>query len=227
MNLHRYKTFETVYLFNTDYKDYTFTTSEDGKYGTLKTTLWDDRKAEFLIQSSGSSEESIFRFHPTYGDILKEEEFLKAINDFIYILNKNKLKYKATLLTSVFDIHLAPYALFKIDPSVDILELERILATTKITNAKIKNDIPLDKLLYQTIQNDGKDYEWQGLKKSIENFLKNWAKLDNTDLHAVLQGLNILPNWSDIQYKKGRKGEGQQEFYVIIEKLRQFQNRYK
>jgi len=226
MNLHRFKTYETVYLFTTDYQDYSSTASKDDKYGTLKTVLWDDRVSEFLIQSTGEMKDSSFRFHPTYGDPLNEDEFLKAVKDFLYIFNKNQLKYKAKLVSSKFDQHLSPYAIFNVVPNVDISQIEKILATTKITNAKVKKDIPLDKLIYQTSKVEGRDYEWKNLQILIQKFLDTWAKNDNTDLHAVMAGKEFLPDWSDAQYKKGRKGEGQHEFYVIIEKLRQFQNRY-
>jgi hypothetical protein len=227
MKLHRFKAYETVYLFNTDYKDYAFTSSDDGKYGTLKTTLWDDRKAEFLVQSSGLEEESIFRFHPTYGDPLDEDEFLKAVKDFLYVFNKNRLKYKATLVSSKFDQHLSPYALFRVEPKVTVSDLERILATTKITNAKVKADVPIDKLVYQTAKVDGKEYEWSKIKQDIKKFLDSWAKHDNTDLHAVANGELNTAEWSDSQYKKGRGGEAMRDFYTLIEQIRQFRNRYK
>lgn len=226
MNLLRFKTYETVYLFNTDYESYAFSSSEDGKFGTFQVKLWDGRPADFLVQSIGKPEESVFRFHHTYGSPLNDDEFLQAFKDFLYIFNKNRLGITAKLETVKFDPPLNPYGLFSVKPQTDVYGLERTLASTKLVNSKVKKDVPVDKLVYQAAKGEGKEYEWSKIKIDIEKFLEDWAKHDNTDLHSVLAGKKMLPDWSAAQYRKGRKDEGMHDFYRIIEKLRQFQKRY-
>lgn len=218
--------YETVYLFNTSYKSYAFSTDQDGSHGSLKVELWDRSKVEFLIQSYDKESQN-FIFKQLYGEKLDEDTFLKSVTDFVYIFNKNQLKYKAKIERTNFDNVLQPWAIIHVNPKVDILEMERILATTKIVNKKVKTDVPMDKMIYQTAKSEGKEYEWSVLTRHIKTFLEKYAKNQDTGLHAVLNGSKITPQWSKAQYRSGKKKEAEYDFFVILEKLRQFRNRYK
>lgn len=223
--LYRYKTFETVYLFNTGYKSYSFSTDANQTHGTLKVKVVGVGDVEFLIQSY-DKDTSDFIFKQLYGPHLDEDEFTKCLKDLIYIFNKNQFGHVASILKVNYDSHMMPFATFTISSKMDIIEFERVLASTKLVNKKVKTDVPLDKLIYQTSKPEGHEYEWAKLKKDIEAFLELYAKVENNDLRSVINGSDIMPQWSTSQYKSGRKKEALHQFYVLLERLRQFRNRY-
>lgn len=224
--LHRYKTFEAVYLFNTGYKNYSFSTDANQTHGTLRVGVKGEGDVEFLVQSYDKNTND-FIFKQLYGPHLDEDEFLKCLKDLIYIFNKNQLGHTANVSKVHYDSHMLPFATFAISPKLDLVEFERVLASTKLINKKVKSDVPIDKLIYQTSKPEGQEYEWNKLKRDIEAFLDLYAKIENTDFNSVLNGSNVTPQWSTSQYKSGRKKEALHQFYVLLERLRQYRNRYK
>lgn len=147
MKIIKYKQFETVYLFNTNIEDYKIISDGRGNLQML-VDLKGDKKIQFSVAHYGDKNIE-YRFQQNMGDFLNEDELLQTAKDLIYIFNKNRLGYEMILEKFVFDSHMTPYFILKVEPALDVDKFERVWNTTKITNSKIK-DMDLDKLSYLT-----------------------------------------------------------------------------
>jgi len=144
---------EVVYLTKTMFDSYEFIVNNLSENGEFIVGVEGD-KFSIPVQLYGLPKDKQFIFRqPSEISVMEDGEviFEAMMQDVVYILNKNQLKYKFTLDEIDIERGLTTYhAIVSVDKPTSISNLERIATTTKIVNPKVKDTGDFDKMIYQT-----------------------------------------------------------------------------
>lgn len=132
---------EKIYLGKIGLKSYSFKLYDIETGGGLLTIVDEnDLQSVYEIRGTGrplnDKWESLNIFHP---DTVTDEYFEDMLESIIYILNKNRLGYKFDMGELVKpDFGLKPYCEVSVRPSINLVELELLLSSTKSVNPMVK-----------------------------------------------------------------------------------------
>lgn len=139
-NIHSFKTFEAIYTSIIGILEYNlvYDPNTGSAWFRLKSTT--DEYYEMEIKSNGLPQDKKVHEMRIFSPNNFKFNFDNLIEKIIYITNKNKLGYKFEVVEIVYPKYgLLPYAVIKTDPILnDMEELERIIASTKTINKKVK-----------------------------------------------------------------------------------------
>lgn len=140
--INSYKIFEKIQLGRIYIKDYYFITDADNE-GYLNIVSKDDRV--YKIEVKYLSETEIRIFYPQ-SEIKVDINLLDKI---CYIFNKNRLGYvfKSKTVKSP-GYGLKSYGIIEVNKESDILDLEKVIASTKSVNPLVKKDGDLDQFTF-------------------------------------------------------------------------------
>ena len=146
---------EKVYLFKTIFTNYELIVDTFSEVGVFNLKLKEGSEVKLEVQIYGKEEDKEIIIKTA--NKMEMELFKTIINDIVYILNKNKFKYKFTIKEISKERRINnPYAILSFNKEMTINDLERIAQTTKIINPKVKksgeDDIDdFDDRIYKTL----------------------------------------------------------------------------
>tara|TARA_R110000772_G_scaffold2410_4_gene8508 strand:+ start:13300 stop:13758 length:459 start_codon:yes stop_codon:yes gene_type:complete len=149
--LKSFKLFEAIYTSIIGILNYTLVYDPTTKSAWFKfTAKSDEEDYEMEIKSNGIHKDKKIRELRVFAPQNIKFNFDDFVDKFTYIANKNRLKYKFDKKEVVNPKYgLQPYAIILIVPILnDMEELERILASTKSVNSKIKKGGNLDQFTF-------------------------------------------------------------------------------
>ena len=148
--LKSFKLFEAIYTSIIGISEYSLVYDPTTGSAWFKFDSLTNESYEMEIKSNGIHDDKKIPEIRIFSPHNFKFNFDNLIDKFIYISNKNQLGYKFKIKSIEYPRYgLSPYSIITISPKLnDMSELERILASTKTINSKVKKKGDLDQFTF-------------------------------------------------------------------------------
>jgi len=145
-----FELFESIYIGKIGLKDYQFIYSSSKSSGNFHLTGKSGDNYNIEVRSNGKPENGgkykSFRIFSPSNDKFDIKELVEKI---VFILNKNRLDYEFTIDNIVSPKYkLQPYGLISVDNPIKMVDLEKLVASTKQFNNKVKKGGDFDQFTF-------------------------------------------------------------------------------
>lgn len=160
MYVENFKSFkESIYLGKIDLKDYRLKVDPYAHSAYFDITDKQGNNYEFEMKPDGEYDIKKdmhvqkfegFRIFFPHSRNISTDKFEKLVEKLIYIINKNRLGYKVKISNMELEpkYGLLPYCNISINKEIDILEFERLVASTKALNPLVDKDKGFDNIYF-------------------------------------------------------------------------------
>lgn len=142
--------FEKVYVGKIDLTSYAFIYDRNTDSGYFELEPKGGESFKIEVKSNGRPEKNTAtKFTELRFFSPSDDSFDKLSKKMIYILNKNRLGYKFKVKSVEKPRYgLKPFAIVSVNPSIEMLDLDKIISSTKQTNSKVKKDGGTDQFTF-------------------------------------------------------------------------------
>jgi hypothetical protein len=135
-----YKMFESIYIGKIGLKNYQFVYDPSNTTGQFNLTSKDGEDFTIEFKSNGKPEKNgSFNSFRIFSPGNKDFDIKELVNKIVYILNKNRLEYKFKTDNIVSPKYgLQPYGIITSDKPIKMEDMEKLVASTKQINNKVK-----------------------------------------------------------------------------------------
>jgi hypothetical protein len=144
------KIFEAIYIGKIGLKSYQFVYDSSTTTGQfiLSSKSGEDYIIEFKSNGKPNKDGSFNTFR-IFSPSNKDFDMKELTEKIVYILNKNRLGYKFKIDSiNKPKYGLQPYGLISVDKSIEMVNLEKLVASTKTINNKVKKGGSFDQFTF-------------------------------------------------------------------------------